>query len=46
LKKLRKNEKCKLEKRSNLNQVIGAYAIAVIDVDKPDEIVGNKIRTH
>jgi glucosamine--fructose-6-phosphate aminotransferase (isomerizing) len=41
IEEVKKNEKCKLGKAVQiaLNQVIGAYAIAVIDVDKPDEIV-------
>jgi glutamine---fructose-6-phosphate transaminase (isomerizing) len=38
---VKKKENCKLGKAVQiaLNQVIGAYAIAVIDVEKPDEIV-------
>lgn len=41
IEEVKKNEKCKLGKAVQiaLNQVVGAYAIAVIDVDKPDEIV-------
>ena len=41
MKKLRKKENCKLGHAVQiaLNQVIGAYAIAVIDVEKPDEII-------
>jgi glutamine---fructose-6-phosphate transaminase (isomerizing) len=38
---VKKKENCKLGKAVQiaLNQVIGAYSIAVIDVEKPDEIV-------
>ena len=38
---VKKKEKCKLGKAVQiaLNQVIGAYAIAVIDVENPDEII-------
>ncbi|HBD26429.1 glutamine--fructose-6-phosphate transaminase (isomerizing) [Flavobacterium sp.] len=38
---VKKKENCKLGKAVQiaLNQVIGAYAIAVIDVEKPDEII-------
>ena len=38
---VKKKEDCKLGKAVQvaLNQVIGAYAIAVIDVEKPDEII-------
>ena len=41
IEEVKKNEKCKLGKAVQiaLNQVVGAYAIAVIDEDKPDEIV-------
>lgn len=38
---VKKKENCKLGKAVQiaLNQVIGAYAIAVIDIEKPDEII-------
>lgn len=38
---VKKKEKCKLGKAVQiaLNQVIGAYAIAVIDLENPDEII-------
>ena len=38
---VKKKENCKLGKAVQVarNQVIGAYAIAVIDVEKPDEII-------
>ncbi|WP_396142418.1 glutamine--fructose-6-phosphate transaminase (isomerizing) [Flavobacterium sp.] len=41
IEEVKKKENCKLGKAVQiaLNQVIGAYAIAVIDVEKPDEIV-------
>ena len=41
IEEVKKNEKCKLGKavQISLNQVVGAYAIAVIDVEKPDEII-------
>jgi glucosamine--fructose-6-phosphate aminotransferase (isomerizing) len=41
IEEVKKKENCKLGKAVQvaLNQVIGAYAIAVIDVDKPDEII-------
>ncbi len=41
IEEVKKNEKCKLGKAVQiaLNQVVGAYAIAVFDVEKPDEIV-------
>jgi glucosamine--fructose-6-phosphate aminotransferase (isomerizing) len=41
IEEVKKKEKCKLGKAVQiaLNQVVGAYAIAVIDADKPDEIV-------
>lgn len=41
IEEVKKKENCKLGKAVQiaLNQVIGAYAIAVIDQDKPDEIV-------
>jgi glucosamine--fructose-6-phosphate aminotransferase (isomerizing) len=41
IEEVKKKEKCKLGKAVQiaLNQVVGAYAIAVIDQDKPDEIV-------
>ena len=41
IEEVKKNEKCKLGKAVQiaLNQVVGAYAIAVIDQEKPDEIV-------
>ena len=42
---VKKNEKVKLGKAVQiaLNQVVGAYAIAVFDVNKPDEIVVAKL---
>jgi glucosamine--fructose-6-phosphate aminotransferase (isomerizing) len=41
IEEVKKKENCKLGKAVQiaLNQVIGAYAIAVIDVEKPDEII-------
>lgn len=41
IEEVKKKENCKLGKAVQiaLNQVIGAYAIAVIDVDNPDEII-------
>ncbi|MFC4738613.1 glutamine--fructose-6-phosphate transaminase (isomerizing) [Flavobacterium ponti] len=41
IEEVKKKEKCKLGKAVQiaLNQVVGAYAIAVIDQGKPDEIV-------
>ncbi|WP_338409058.1 glutamine--fructose-6-phosphate transaminase (isomerizing) [uncultured Flavobacterium sp.] len=41
IEEVKKKENCKLGKAVQiaLNQVVGAYAIAVIDQDKPDEIV-------
>ncbi len=41
IEEVKKNENCKLGHAVQiaLNQVIGAYAIAVIDVEKPDEII-------
>ncbi len=41
IEEVKNKENCKLGKAVQvaLNQVIGAYAIAVIDVDKPDEII-------
>jgi glucosamine--fructose-6-phosphate aminotransferase (isomerizing) len=41
IEEVKKNENCKLGKAVQvaLNQVIGAYAIAVLDIEKPDEIV-------
>ena len=41
IEEVKKKENCKLGKAVQiaLNQVVGAYAIAVIDVEKPDEIV-------
>ena len=41
IEEVKKKEDCKLGKAVQvaLNQVIGAYAIAVIDVEKPDEII-------
>ncbi len=41
IEEVKKKEKCKLGKAVQiaLNQVVGAYAIAVIDQEKPDEIV-------
>ena len=41
IEEVKKNEKCKLGKAVQvaLNHVVGAYAIAVIDVEKPDEII-------
>ena len=41
IEEVKKNENCKLGKAVQvaLNQVVGAYAIAVIDVEKPDEII-------
>lgn len=41
IEEVKKNESCKLGHAVQiaLNQVIGAYAIAVIDVEKPDEII-------
>lgn len=41
IEEVKKNENCKLGKAVQiaLNQVVGAYAIAVIDADKPDEII-------
>ena len=41
IEEVKKNEKCKLGKAVQiaLNQVVGAYAIAVIDLEKPNEIV-------
>ncbi|MFD2908777.1 glutamine--fructose-6-phosphate transaminase (isomerizing) [Flavobacterium ardleyense] len=45
IEEVKKNENCKLGKAVQiaLNQVVGAYAIAVIDVDKPDEIVAARL---
>jgi len=42
---VKKKESCKLGKAVQiaLNQVIGAYAIAVIDVEKPDEIIAARL---
>ena len=42
---VKKNEKVKLGKAVQiaLNQVVGAYAIAVFDINKPDEIVVAKL---
>lgn len=41
IEEVKKKENCKLGKAVQiaLNQVIGAYAIAVIDLEKPDEII-------
>ena len=41
IEEVKKKENCKLGKAVQiaLNQVIGAYAIAVLDVEKPDEII-------
>ncbi|WP_288985089.1 glutamine--fructose-6-phosphate transaminase (isomerizing) [uncultured Flavobacterium sp.] len=41
IEEVKKKENCKLGKAVQiaLNQVIGAYAIAVIDAEKPDEII-------
>lgn len=41
IEEVKKKEKCKLGKAVQiaLNQVVGAYAIAVMDKEKPDEIV-------
>jgi len=41
IEEVKKKENCKLGKAVQvaLNQVIGAYAIAVIDIEKPDEII-------
>ncbi|WP_396138892.1 glutamine--fructose-6-phosphate transaminase (isomerizing) [Flavobacterium sp.] len=41
IEEVKKKENCKLGKAVQvaLNQVVGAYAIAVIDVEKPDEII-------
>ena len=41
IEEVKKKENCKLGKAVQvaLNQVIGAYAIAVIDVENPDEII-------
>lgn len=41
IEEVKKNENCKLGKAVQvaLNQVIGAYAIAVLDIEKQDEIV-------
>ena len=41
IEEVKKNENCKLGKAVQvaLNQVIGAYAIAVLDIEKPDEII-------
>lgn len=45
IEEVKKNEKCKLGKAVQiaLNQVVGAYAIAVIDLEKPDEIVAARL---
>lgn len=42
---VKKKENCKLGKAVQvaLNQVVGAYAIAVIDLEKPDEIVAARL---
>jgi glucosamine--fructose-6-phosphate aminotransferase (isomerizing) len=41
IEEVKKKENCKLGKAVQvaLNQVVGAYAIAVIDIEKPDEII-------
>ena len=45
IEEVKKNEKCKLGKAVQiaLNQVVGAYAIAVIDLEKPNEIVAARL---
>ena len=45
IEEVKKNENCKLGKAVQiaLNQVVGAYAIAVIDLEKPDEIVAARL---
>ncbi|UGS23491.1 glutamine--fructose-6-phosphate transaminase (isomerizing) [Flavobacterium channae] len=45
IEEVKKNENCKLGKAVQvaLNQVVGAYAIAVIDVENPDEIVAARL---
>ena len=45
IEEVKKNEKCKLGKAVQiaLNQVVGAYAIAVIDLEKPDEIIAARL---
>lgn len=45
IEEIKKKENCKLGKAVQiaLNQVIGAYAIAVIDIEKPDEIIAARL---
>ena len=45
IEEVKKNENCKLGKAVQvaLNQVVGAYAIAVIDVENPDEIIAARL---
>ncbi|MCL9769646.1 glutamine--fructose-6-phosphate transaminase (isomerizing) [Flavobacterium sp. HXWNR69] len=45
IEEVKKKENCKLGKAVQvaLNQVVGAYAIAVIDLEKPDEIIAARL---